>query len=148
MRHKAIETDFSQFIQNMKLNSNFLPFRFSRTKNTVNILIKNMLDALIGGVAYWAIGWAVAYGPGGNGRPQNSFCLSIFDPKAIAFFSQASLAAPTSSAWAWSTPRTRRGSSSSSSPPRPPPSSRAPSPRGASSPPTSSTASSSQVRME
>ncbi len=26
-----------------------------------------MLDALIGGVAYWAIGWAIAYGPDGNG---------------------------------------------------------------------------------
>ena len=70
----------------MKLNCNFLPFRFSRTKNTVNILIKNMLDALIGGVAYWAIGWAVAYGPGGNGRPQNSVFPSNFDPKAIPFF--------------------------------------------------------------
>ena len=25
-----------------------------------------MLDALIGGVVYWILGWAVAYGPGGN----------------------------------------------------------------------------------
>ena len=33
-----------------------------RSKNTVNILIKNMLDALIGGVVYWAVGWAFAYG--------------------------------------------------------------------------------------
>ena len=33
-----------------------------RSKNTVNILIKNMLDALIGGVVYWAFGWAFAYG--------------------------------------------------------------------------------------
>ena len=40
---------------------------FLRTKNTVNILIKNMLDVLIGGLSYWAIGWAVAYGPNGNG---------------------------------------------------------------------------------
>ena len=31
-----------------------------RSKNTVNILIKNMLDALIGGVVYWACGWAFA----------------------------------------------------------------------------------------
>ena len=37
-----------------------------RTKNTVNILIKNMLDAFIGGVSYWAIGWGLAYGDGGN----------------------------------------------------------------------------------
>ena len=38
----------------------------SRSKNTVNIITKNMLDCLVAGVAYWAIGWAVAYGPGGN----------------------------------------------------------------------------------
>ena len=37
-----------------------------RTKNTVNILIKNMLDAFIGGVSYWMIGWGLAYGEGGN----------------------------------------------------------------------------------
>ena len=41
----------------------------SRSKNTVNILIKNMLDALIGGVSYWAFGWALAYGP-----HKNPFC--------------------------------------------------------------------------
>ena len=38
-----------------------------RSKNTVNILIKNMLDGLIGALSYWAIGWALAYGPGSNG---------------------------------------------------------------------------------
>ncbi len=39
-----------------------------RSKNTVNILIKNMLDCLIAGVSYWAIGWALAYGDHkGNG---------------------------------------------------------------------------------
>jgi len=40
----------------------FLEAGAVRSKNTVNILIKNMLDALIGGVSYWAIGWALAYG--------------------------------------------------------------------------------------
>jgi len=38
----------------------------SRSKNTVNILIKNMLDVFIGGLSYWAIGWGLAYGEGGN----------------------------------------------------------------------------------
>ena len=37
-----------------------------RSKNTVNILIKNMLDALIGGVSYWAIGWGLSYGRGSS----------------------------------------------------------------------------------
>lgn len=44
----------------------FLEAGSVRTKNTVNILIKNMLDCLLGGVAYGAIGWGVAYGPGEN----------------------------------------------------------------------------------
>ena len=38
----------------------------TRSKNTVNILIKNMLDAFIAGVSYWAIGYALAYGDPGN----------------------------------------------------------------------------------
>ena len=33
----------------------------------MNILIKNMLDCLIGAMAYWSIGWGLAYGPGGSG---------------------------------------------------------------------------------
>ena len=44
----------------------FLEAGSVRSKNTVNIIIKNMLDCLIGGVCYWAIGWGVAYGPPGN----------------------------------------------------------------------------------
>merc|ERR1711936_329124 len=44
----------------------FLEAGSVRSKNTVNILIKNMLDAFIGGVSYWAIGWGLAYGDGGN----------------------------------------------------------------------------------
>ena len=45
----------------------FLEAGAVRSKNTVNILIKNMLDCLIGGSSYWAIGWALAYGPCGCG---------------------------------------------------------------------------------
>ena len=44
----------------------FLEAGAVRSKNAVNILIKNMLDALIGGLSYWAIGWGLAYGEGGN----------------------------------------------------------------------------------
>ena len=47
----------------------FLEAGSVRSKNTVNILIKNMLDVFIGGVSYWALGWGLAYGAGGN-----SFC--------------------------------------------------------------------------
>eukprot|EP00095_Tigriopus_kingsejongensis_P003363 maker-scaffold557_size137338-snap-gene-0.13 protein:Tk03363 transcript:maker-scaffold557_size137338-snap-gene-0.13-mRNA-1 annotation:"predicted protein" len=55
----------------------FLEAGSVRTKNIVNILIKNMLDALIGGVAYWVLGWAVSYGPHGNGFIGGSNFLSI-----------------------------------------------------------------------
>merc|ERR1719180_379338 len=44
----------------------FLEAGSVRSKNTVNILIKNMLDAFIGATSYWAIGWGLAYGEGGN----------------------------------------------------------------------------------
>ncbi len=35
---------------------------FVRTKNVANILMKNMLDCSLGAVAFWAVGWAFAYG--------------------------------------------------------------------------------------
>merc|ERR1719479_692832 len=44
----------------------FLEAGSVRSKNTVNILIKNMLDAFIGATSYWAIGWGLAYGENGN----------------------------------------------------------------------------------
>ena len=33
-------------------------------KNTKNILVKNVLDAAIGSLCWWAVGYAFAYGPG------------------------------------------------------------------------------------
>lgn len=44
----------------------FLEAGSVRSKNTVNILIKNVLDAFIGACSYWAIGWGLAYGEDGN----------------------------------------------------------------------------------
>jgi ammonia channel protein AmtB len=37
-----------------------------RTKNTKNVLLKNVLDACVGAIAYFLFGYAFAYGPGGN----------------------------------------------------------------------------------
>ena len=34
-----------------------------RSKNTVNILIKNWLDMCIGALVYWAVGFALTFGP-------------------------------------------------------------------------------------
>jgi Amt family ammonium transporter len=35
---------------------------FVRAKNTANILMKNMIDACVGGIMFWAIGYGIAYG--------------------------------------------------------------------------------------
>jgi ammonium transporter, Amt family len=37
-----------------------------RSKNTKNVLLKNVLDACVGAIAYFLFGWAFAYGPNGN----------------------------------------------------------------------------------
>jgi Amt family ammonium transporter len=35
---------------------------FTRAKNTANIVMKNLMDFSVGAIAYWAIGFALAYG--------------------------------------------------------------------------------------
>ena len=35
---------------------------FTRAKNAVNILMKNLMDFSIGSLAYWAVGFAIMYG--------------------------------------------------------------------------------------
>uniref|UniRef100_A0A7E4UV93 Ammonium_transp domain-containing protein n=1 Tax=Panagrellus redivivus TaxID=6233 RepID=A0A7E4UV93_PANRE len=44
----------------------FLEAGAVRSKNTTNILIKNLLDSCIAVIGYWAVGWAFAYGDGEN----------------------------------------------------------------------------------
>lgn len=39
---------------------------FTRAKNTGNILMKNMLDACVGGLLFWASGYAIAFGLSGD----------------------------------------------------------------------------------
>ena len=40
---------------------------FTRTKNTVNILMKNLMDFSIGSIAFWAIGFGLMFGATTNG---------------------------------------------------------------------------------
>lgn len=37
-----------------------------RSKNVINIFLKNVLDPCIGAIGFWAIGWGIAYGPDGG----------------------------------------------------------------------------------
>jgi Amt family ammonium transporter len=41
---------------------------FTRAKNAANIVMKNFLDFSVGALAYWAFGWALAYGGTEVGR--------------------------------------------------------------------------------
>ena len=72
MKNNILNSLFAEIIYNV-LHYNF------RSKNTVNILIKNLLDCLFGSITYWIVGWAVAYGKGGNGfiGGSNYFGLGI-----------------------------------------------------------------------
>ena len=72
---------------------------FVRSKNTANILMKNILDVSAGAIAFWAIGWGIAYGFSGdatNGFMGNGhFFLASFDdwPSWIFQFAFAATAA-------------------------------------------------------
>lgn len=61
-----------------------------RSKNTTNILIKNLLDSCICIIGYWAIGWALAYGDSGEGVNlfvgHSQFFLSGFSDYPRFFF--------------------------------------------------------------
>ncbi len=40
---------------------------FTRSKNTVNILMKNLMDFSVAALTFWAIGWGLAYGTSAGG---------------------------------------------------------------------------------
>ncbi|MQC18020.1 MAG: ammonium transporter [Chloroflexi bacterium] len=64
---------------------------FVRTKNVTNILMKNVLDASMGSLGYWAVGWGLAYGVDSAGEAggffgMGNFFLNDFDDYASFFF--------------------------------------------------------------
>lgn len=62
---------------------------FIRTKNVVNILMKNVLDLSLGAIAYWAVGFGLAYGASetaGGFFGWGNFGLNKFDDYPTWFF--------------------------------------------------------------
>ena len=64
---------------------------FVRSKNVTNILMKNVMDASMGAIAYWAVGWGIAYGVNSAGEAGSfmgagNWFLSDFDDYSSWFF--------------------------------------------------------------
>ena len=69
---------------------------FVRAKETANILMKNMIDACFGGLSFWLVGWAFAYGASDATNDfigLGNFALNDFDGYADWFFQFAFAAA-------------------------------------------------------
>ncbi len=52
---------------------------FTRTKNTANILMKNLLDFMLGSVLFWAVGIGIRFGAGGFLGMAHFFNISFYD---------------------------------------------------------------------
>ncbi len=52
---------------------------FTRAKNAGNIMMKNLMDAAMGGVAFWAVGFALMFGASSGFFGASHFFMSGFD---------------------------------------------------------------------
>ncbi|WP_322797211.1 ammonium transporter [Tepidiforma sp.] len=68
---------------------------FVRSKNTANILMKNMIDACVGGLLFWAIGYGFAYGASDSANGFIGWGSFFFDDPAgfASWFFQFAFAA-------------------------------------------------------
>ena len=82
----------------MQCGFGFLEAGAVRSKNTVNILIKNWLDMCLGAIAYWAVGFGLTWGEFGNGFCGGSYYFGINVPDYLMskFFFQFTFAATAS----------------------------------------------------
>lgn len=52
---------------------------FTRTKNTANILMKNLLDFMLGSLLFWAVGFGIMFGAGSFLGMPHFFNISFYD---------------------------------------------------------------------
>ncbi|BFZ05252.1 hypothetical protein BsWGS_08291 [Bradybaena similaris] len=64
----------------------FLEAGSVRSKNTTNLLLKNLLDSFVAGIAYWTLGFAFAYGEGNGFIGWHYFASSNLPTSGLAFF--------------------------------------------------------------
>ena len=63
---------------------------FTRSKNTANILMKNLMDFAVGSLTYWLIGYSIMYGDsiaGLFGNPSTSFAFNVVEDSYGAGYS-------------------------------------------------------------
>nr|ATC20499.1 ammonium transporter 1 [Tridacna squamosa] len=98
----AIGTELDQFfliimgmvVLFMQCGFAFLEAGAVRSKNVTNILIKNVFDSFVSGVAYWLFGYAFAFGDGNDFIGYKFFASSdLPDTSYASFFFQYTFAA-------------------------------------------------------
>ncbi len=74
----------------MQLGFAMVEAGFVRSKNTTNILMKNVLDACVGGIAFYCVGFGLAFGLRGDSAPgfvgNGTFFLNGFSDYAFWIF--------------------------------------------------------------
>ncbi len=56
---------------------------FTRSKNTANILMKNLMDFSVGAITYWFVGYSIMYG--GSSPIIGDFSLAAFNPSSDSY---------------------------------------------------------------